>query len=291
MKRFRRLLEKVLLLPVIYIILMTILSVFLLRFIFINQKIHTMCAYMIYFFSAYTLTVVAVAILNKIIVINRSINRNLFFNRYHTDLIFKAKISLYISLSINLLYSLYRIIAGIYYHSVWFGTVAFYYIILSIERFLLLHHVRKKEKTYVLELKRYCLCGYLLFVLTVTVVIMSIYMMDEEQVIAYPGHTIYAIAGYTFYNLILAIINIVKYRKLENPIYHASKMITLATALVSLLSLQAAMLAEFGKNSIQQKMMKILTGLAVFVIIISISLYMIIRGKRLLRNNSKNNNL
>lgn len=264
--------------------ILIILSVYLLLLVFIKQINHTIWAYLIYTFSTYTLITFVVTVFHSAIKIKQKVHQNPFFNRYFTDLNFKAKISLYLSLGINIVYSFYKVSAGIYYHSLWFGTVAFYYIVLSVQRFFLLYHIRKKDRNYILELKKYCLCGYLLLTLTIAVIGMNVYLIHEQQTIIYPGYMIYAMAGYTFYNLIVAVMNTVRYRTLEKPIYHASKMIALATALVSLFSLQIAMFAEFGKNDVQQRIMNTLTGFGVLIIIIVISLLMIIRGKYLLRN-------
>lgn len=153
---------------------------------------------------------------------------------------------------------------------------------MSVERFLLLHHVRKKDNDEVSLLKKYCLCGYLLFTLTIAIIGMSVHMIHEGEASTYLGHIIYAAAGYTFYSFILAIINSVKYQKSSNPLYHASKMITLSTALISVYSLQTSMFAAFGDDYMQQRSRNIMTGFVVFFIIICIALFMIIYGKILL---------
>lgn len=151
--------------------------------------------------------------------------------------------------------------------------------ILSAERFLLLKHIRRKQRDYIKEYKKYSFCGYLLLILTIALIGMSVYMIHDGKVTVYPGHIIYAAAGYTFYNFITAILNIIKYRKLKNPIYSASKIITLATALISIFSLQTAMFAAFGKDIIQQRQMNLLTGFCIFAIIIAMALFMIMYGK------------
>lgn len=129
------------------------------------------------------------------------------------------------------------------------------------------------------EYKKYSFCGYLLLILTIALIGMGSYMIHNGKVTVYPGHIIFAAAGYTFYTFITAILNIVKYRKLKNPIYSASKMITLATALISVFSLQTAMFEAFGKDVMQQRQMNILTGFCVFVMIIAMAIFMIIYGR------------
>lgn len=264
---------------IIVSVILLILSLSLLAYIFAINLKDSFLSYLIYLFSAYALIINVIWVLQKIGNIKKLLDKNIFFHRYMNEIDFKAEISIYTSLGINIFYSIYKAFAGLYYHSIWFGTVAFYYIILSAERFLLLKHIRLKERDYIEEYKKYSFCGYLLLILTIALNGMSVYMIHDGKVTVYPGHIIYAAAGYTFYNFINAIMNIVKYRKLNNPIYSANKIIALATAFVSVFSLQTAMFAVFGKSAMQQRQMNILTGFVVFAIIIIMAVFMIIHGK------------
>lgn len=44
--------------------------------------------------------------------------------RYHEDMACRAEVSLYASLVISLLYAIIKLISGILFHSVWFGSPA-----------------------------------------------------------------------------------------------------------------------------------------------------------------------
>lgn len=278
MNRFKKKVKKIFCPSIIISVVLLILSMILLTFIFVNGLKHSALSYLIYPFSAYALTINIIWVLQKMGNVKKILDRNTLFHKYMTEMDFKAEVSLYLSFGINIFYSVYKAFAGVYYHSVWFGTVAFYYMILSAERFLLLKYIRRKQRDYIKEYKKYSFCGYLLFILTIALIGMSVYMIHDGKVTVYPGHIIYAAAGYTFYNFITAILNIIKYRKLKNPIYSASKIITLATALISIFSLQTAMFAAFGKDVIQQRQMNILTGFCIFAIIIAMALFMIVYG-------------
>lgn len=205
------------------------------------------------------------------------------FHRYMTDMNFKAEISLYLSLGINLLYSIYEAVSGVLYHSVWFGTVAFYYMVLSVERFFLLNYMRKQTKNKIGIYRRYRFCGILLIALNIAVCGMTILIIRTGETATYPGHMIYAVACYSFYNLITAIINVVTYHKKTSPIYAASKILSLSTALFSMFSLQNAMISAFGHSAAFQKNMNAITGFAVFVLLTFLSIYMIIQGNRMIR--------
>jgi hypothetical protein len=85
-------------------------------------------------------------------------------------------------------------------------------------------------------------------------------------------------AAYTFASLALAIINTVKYRKYNSPIYTATKSISLAAASVSILTLEATMHQTFGGETVDDLTRKLflgLTGGAVATFIIVMSVYMI----------------
>lgn len=77
------------------------------------------------------------------------------------DIPFKLRVSLNLSLGVNLLYAIVNALSGIYYHSVWFGTLAAYYIFLAVMRFLLVRYAHKNGfgENRAAEQKRYRACG------------------------------------------------------------------------------------------------------------------------------------
>ena len=87
------------------------------------------------------------------------------------------------------------------------------------------------------------------------------------------------IAAYTFTALTIAIVGLVKFRKYKSPVYSASKAVSLAAALVSVLTLEATMLTTFGGETITDSVRKLflsLSGGMISAFIVAMSLYMII---------------
>ena len=84
-------------------------------------------------------------------------------------------------------------------------------------------------------------------------------------------------AAYTFTAFTMAIINMVKYRKYHSPILSAVKQISFASALVSMLSLETAMLAAFGDTTDSgfSRIMTASTGACVCSIILIMAICMI----------------
>lgn len=88
---------------------------------------------------------------------------------------------------------------------------------------------------------------------------------------------IYIMAMYTFYAVITAGKNVVKYRKYGSPVMLAAKVINLTAALVSMLSLETAMLTQFngGRDVAFRQKMSAITGAGVCVIVLGMATYMI----------------
>ena len=94
-------------------------------------------------------------------------------------------------------------------------------------------------------------------------------------------------AAYTFTSFTLAIINVVRYRKYNSPVFSASKVISLAAACVSMLTLESTMLTTFDDGTMDILSRRILlaaSGGVVSVFIVAMAIYMIVQsGKKMKR--------
>ena len=209
------------------------------------------------------------------------------------DVRFRTELSLYRGLLINFLYIFIKLFSGIYYRSVWFVALAVYYILLAVMRFILLHKGknRKEKISAESEIKRYRMCGITLLIMNQALAGIVIFMVFQNKGFDYPGLLIYAMAAYSFYSVIISVINLVKFRKHGSPLLSAAKVINLVAAMVSVLSLETAMLAQFGGDDdpLFRKAMTGATGGAVCTIVIGIAVFMIWRSKKLLRSLKINN--
>lgn len=214
--------------------------------------------------------------------IKQKIYNNPLGNRYLTDAVFRTRISLYFSLIINFIYSTFKLSFGIYYSSAWWVATGVYYSLLAILRFVLIRYMRrsKEEQGLLYEYKRYKLCGILMLVLNLTLSGMVVQMVWQNKGTAYPGFTIFAVAAYTFYAVFSSAKDIIKYRRQQSPILEASKSIRFASALVSLLSLETAMLVQFGKDEAFRRTMTACTGAGVCVVVLGVSVYMIVHANK-----------
>lgn len=245
-------------------------------------------SYAFYALSAYTLTVdclfLSRVIPQKYRNAKQKVRDHPVGGKFMTDPKFKTCVSLYCSLAVNLLYAAINGFSGIWYCSVWSVTLAVYYIILAVMRFLLVRFVNHTGigTDRIRELRSYRLCGIILMTLNLTLSGVVILVIVQNKSFEYAGMLIFVMAMYTFYITIAAVVNLVRYRKYNSPVMSAAKVINLAAALVSMLSLETAMLSQFGKEDSPyfDRIMIGATGAGVFVIIVSISVYMIVRSTK-----------
>lgn len=289
MKEWKTICKKLLFLPIWLLMLLTIGCTAGLVAVFVRGLEEHPFAYVVYVLSFYTLTAVCVFFSKTLPGYYRKTKQKVYDNplgnRYMTDTAFKVRISLYISLGINLLYSAFKLVAGVYYASFWWGAIAVYYMVLSLIRFLLLRYMNsnQKEANMLSEYRRYRLCGLLMILLNLSLSGIVFQMVRQNKTYTYPEIMIIAVATYTFYTVTASMIDMVKYRKFKSPVMSASKAIRFAAALVSLLTLETAMLVQYGDDEAFRGLMTALTGTGVCIVVLGMSVYMVIRANREIR--------
>jgi uncharacterized membrane protein YfcA len=122
--------------------------------------------------------------------------------------------------------------------------------------------------------------------MNLTLSVMVFFMIYWGRTFRHHEITTIALAAYTFTAFTFAVINLIKYRKLKSPVYSAAKVVSLASACVSMLTLEAAMLTAFGDETMHPLTRKLflgLTGFAVCAFIILMAINMIHYGNDRLR--------
>ena len=243
--------------------------------------------YFIYSFSAYSLVILCAALQRwEQYVLLPAVNRQPLVRRYRTDLVFKSHLSLYLSLLLNLLYAVFKLVSGIRYGSVWLITLGIYYLFLLCMRCLLAHYLRRVPVGANLraEYRRCRACGIVMALMNLALMGVIVLVLQQNRTFHYPGSLIYAMAIYAFCAVASACVNLVKLRRQGSPVLSAAKAISLAAALVSMLSLETAMLTEFGSgDDLTRQLLTGFTGGAVCLIILLMALVMILKANRQLR--------
>lgn len=253
-------------------------------YIFLTGQNDSTPAYVIYGMSAYCLTVLVLPLPRLIqdakASVMRRINGMAFGGRYVNDLAFRGSVSIYRGMTVNFLYVLFRIVVGIRYASMWFISMAVYYLVLGVLRLSLILSYR--QKVNIDELRCYRRTAWLLFLLNIPMGGMITLMVLTNSGYSYPGYVIYLSAMYTFYTMVTSVINLVRFRRLGSPILSAAKVLNFIAALMSILSLQTAMIAQFSAESDSfRKTMNAITGGVIWLCVILTAVYMLRRSRKM----------
>ena len=285
----RKLLQKLLHPPGWVLIFVPLLSFAALAAVFIRQCPENILVYLIYSLSAYSLTIWLAALPGltkraKSAMMGSKLMRKAaaspIMGRYFKDLAFRGSISIYQGIAVNLFYVAFRIMAAIRYVSVWFLSMAVYYLVLGGLRAYLI--VCYRRRTPELERRCYHTTAWFLFLLNIPRGGMIVLMVRTDSGFSYPGYVIYLSALYTFYTMITSAINLIRFRRLGSPILSAAKVLHFVAAMMSILGLQTAMISRFSENGENyRRMMNAITGGFVYGIVILIAIYMLLHGRYL----------
>lgn len=301
MERVKKVIHAVLFPKAAVIVLCAVLAAILLIYTFGFYGTSGWIAYVSYAFSAYALVIVCIGLWSmknsaavkrmKDTVLEMA-GQNPYVSRYMADIVFKTKISLLLSLALNTGYAVLKFVTGIFYGSAWLITLAAYYTLLLTMRFLLVLHIHRNTRDMAAEWKRCRACGVVLLLMNIILTGMVILVLQRGEGFVYPGYLIYVMALYDFCTMTMAIVNLVKSRKQKSPVLTAAKVINVAAALIAMLSLETAMITQFGAEDgeVFRHTMIALTGGGICVIMVIMAVLMIARSIKNIRELKHPNN-
>lgn len=268
----------------IMIILIPIATVFLV-YAMIFMGTESIAAYISYVLAFYTFTVWCVRIPKLIRFFKAFKEGNKYARRWQDDARLRVNVSLYGSLLLNTAYAVFQLGLGFYHASFWYFSMAGYYISLAIMRFFLVQHTSRHRPGERMqeELIKYRNCGIVFLVMNLALSIMIFFMVYWNRTFRHHEITTIAMAAYTFTSFMLAIVNVVKYRKYNSPVFSASKAINLVAACVSMLTLESTMLTTFDNRTMtlgNRRFMLGASGAVVSVFIVAMAICMIVQGSR-----------
>lgn len=241
--------------------------------------------------AAYAIILTICAIPEIILIVTGKKLRPEHFQRLAKDTQLQINLSLYGTLAYNTIYAAFQLFAGIYYNSVWYLSIATYYTLLAIMRFSLLHYLRanKAGEDLESEYKRFRFCGVLLLVMNSALSAITFYITWQNQELRHHSATTVIFAIFTFLSFTLAIINVIRYKKLKSPIFFATKLISLVSAVVSILALETAIMGYYSAQ-ISDEARQIITGITgtgVITVTICVGIFMVVRGTKNLKKIKK----
>lgn len=268
----------------IMLILLPVAIVFLV-YAMIFMGTDSIAAYISYVLAFYTLTVWCCKIPKLIRFLKIFKDKNKYARLWQDDARLRVNVSLYGSLMLNTAYAVFQLGLGFYHASFWYYSMAGYYISLAIMRFFLVQHTSRHKPGEKMqeELIKYRNCGIVFFVMNMALSVMMFFMVYWNRTFRHHEITTIAMAAYTFTAFTLAIINVVKYRKYNSPVFSASKVISLAAACVSMLTLESMMLTTFDDGTLDilgRQIMLGASGGVVSVFIVTMAVYMIVQSNK-----------
>lgn len=242
---------------------------------------------LVYIFAAVSLTVACICLYNDLRngVIEKllmTVKKTSFGAQFLEDYTFRTILTTMPSFIINVAYTVYNGVIGIVNQSSWFITMAVYYSLLGVMRYHAVNTGRKisRMKNQKLIRKKELAViktdGILLLLLNLALSGVVLLTIAKGRAKAYSEIMAISIAAYTFYKTTMAVINMVKVRKMQSHILITIRNIGVADALVSMLTLQTTMLASFQNTSnLDVNRMNALTGMAVCILIALLGISMI----------------
>lgn len=196
---------------------------------------------------------------------------------------FRTLVTSTLSFGMTLFSSVTNAYLGISERSIWFGALAAYYIFLAIMRWgLLIYHRKKRdfESEAMLRAKKYTRCGVWLLILNAALSSAIAQMIFDDRSFEYKDWLIYAFAAYAFYKIFSAVKNVIKARRQDDMTIRAIREINMVDAAVSILALQTALLHTFSDAYVDISLFNTLTGSAVSLFSMFLSISMIARGSK-----------
>ena len=279
---------KKILYPKTYILLIGLSTIIIsLIYLIFYNGFGSSISYILYLIMTYFLIVICIRIYNIIrFKIDRFIDNNKYLKEYKNNHELRYKISLFISLTLNIIYSIFKLLSGIIIKSFWFISFALYYFLLIILRLNIAREETKDNSNLKDEFIKYRKTGIILLFTNVILTIIILIIVNQKIMKVYPDWIAITVAVYTFYLIFNSIFSLIKYRKYQSPLISASKVINVITSFVSLISLEIILIPTFGNGETKFfEIMIMATGGGIALIIIIISFYMIIKSTEWLNSN------
>ena len=276
--------------PVPVVVIGMPVAAVLLAFAFAREADETPLTYALYVGSAYLLASLCVLIARADLPRRASAFARRFrlAERLLDDLDFRRLVGTGLGALVNVAWAVANLAGGVMGESAWFVTLGVYYLLLALMRALLTRRAQRANRGAdpLERVHRTCRsCGILLGLAAWSFAGTAVLVHHRLGGFAYPDSTIYAVALFAFYSLIVSVVNFVKLRAHDNPAYTAITTVNLATALVSLFALEVAMLSTFGGSEDESfaPLMISATGAVVCAALVGLSVWLIARSIRSLR--------
>ena len=209
-----------------------------------------------------------------------------FIDMWKADYQFKTLATSTLSVLFSLGFTVFNVVLGIVYKSVWNISISVYYVLLAIVRGIVVHSQRKvnvadnqkKQEQY----KRIYFKTHILMIFMDMCLIAPIaYMVIGERSYEYGLIPAIAMAAYTTYRITMGIINLGKSRKQENILIRELRTVNLQDSLAAVLTLQNALIIANGSD--MQSMLALTAwtsaGIWLMIVIFTVKSFLYVRHR------------
>lgn len=283
---------KKILYPHIAIILILFpISVAFLTFSLVYLTTKSVIAIFVYLIAFYELLVICLRVPDIVKFVKKIKHENKYAVKYFSDVNLRMNISLYGSLLWNVAYGILQLGLGFYHKSFWYYSLFGYYVMLAIMRFFLVKHTRnyKPGEETDKEIKKCHICGWILLAMNIALAVITFFFVWLNKTFVHHEIITITMAAYTFTTFTFAIVNNVRYRKYNSPVYNSAKNITLVSACVSMLMLENTMLTTFGadESPLFRQLMLAFTGVVVCAVTVFVAIRMITKKSAVLEDSEE----
>ena len=186
---------------------------------------------------------------------------------------YRRKTTLFSSFSafLNLVFTFFHAVLGVVSSSLWHGSISLYYLVLFVIRMILV--VTEKRKAEEKERMRvYTLVHILLLFMNVCLVVPLIVMIDGGHEYSYGLIPAIATAVYTTYRVTVAVMNLMRAKRSGSRLVITLRTVNFLDALLSVLTLQNAMIRANGGIDDDMHTLMIYTSAAIWLFMVFLSI-------------------
>lgn len=196
---------------------------------------------------------------------------------YHFRTVYTARVSALMTFG----FTVFNGVIGILYRSVWNISICIYYVLLAIVRRIIVRSQRKtgdKKQEKIIK-KTYAVTHIILILIDVALVVPIALMVIGARNYTFGMIPAIAMAAYTTYRMTMSIIHYLKSKRNENHFIRVIRTINMQDTLVSVLTLQNALIIANGDDMASMMRLTMWTSAGIWGIILffTVKSFMMIR--------------
>lgn len=197
---------------------------------------------------------------------------------YHFRTVYTARISALITFG----FTVFNGVIGVLYRSVWNISICIYYVLLAIVRRIIVRSQRKtvdKHQDKEIIKKTYVVTHIILILIDVALIVPITLMVIGARNYTYGIIPAISMAAYTTYRMTMSIIHYLKSKRNENRFIRVIRTINLQDTLVSVLTLQNALIIANGDDMASMMWLTMWTSAGIWGVILffTVKSFMMIR--------------